>query len=138
MENTALKGFLTKDTDEEVRIDVPSGTWIIRRADLESLSDWKDAPPHDRGKPVHVVVKAGAKIGMLTTVTVQPVERPMTLSEDRSQLVESKEYEELSGDWGNTHGFLFDEKTLKAFSHTTVCCWEEYPSHFECRNDDCG
>jgi hypothetical protein len=139
MENTALRGFLGNESDAEVRIDVPAGTWIIQRADVERLSDWQEAPSvHGFGRAVQVVVKPGATIGLLTSVTVQPLDRPLALSESGSNLVDSETFTELSQDWGRTHGFGIDEKVAESLSHTTVCCWQEGPSHFECRNDDCG
>ena len=77
MTNAPLRGFLESESDGEVRIAVPSGTWIIKRTDIERQSAWEDAQVvHGKGQPVEIVVRPGASIGLLHSVTVQPLERP--------------------------------------------------------------
>lgn len=139
MSNTPLKGFLAAEDDREVRVDVRDGTWIIPRSDIESLSEWENAPAAAHAhKPVQVVIKPGSKIGFLRMMTVHPLERPFTLPEHYSKLIGNRDLSEMAQQWGLRQGFKVVEP-LGFGPHDTVSCWED-PSGWGlvCQGDDCG
>jgi hypothetical protein len=140
MENTALKGFLSSESDDEVRVDVSGGTWIVRRADIEQQLDWTEPAPtfHAEGKPVKVVIRAGAQVGFLRFVTVEPIERPITLPARYSKVAGTESISDSTEEWGRSHGFQLDVKVAAANGHTSVSCWDD-PSGFGavCQGDDC-
>jgi hypothetical protein len=96
-----LLGFLVEQSDLEIKVRVSGGEWVIRRDDVESMSDWDSAIAVDfEGRPVQVVAKSGATLGFMQSVTVMASERPMTLPEGLSRLVGDQRMRELSDAWG--------------------------------------
>lgn len=143
MTNTPLRGLLASDADGEVRINVPGGTWVIQRADIERQSDWANptvaaSAAGDAGTPVEVVVRPGASIGWLQTLTIELLVRPMTLPDRYRNVVGSEDLSRQSEEWGRTHGFAFDRVVVAEAGHTSVSCWD-HPSGFGtvCQGDDC-
>jgi hypothetical protein len=140
MANQPLKGFLARESDGEVRVDVSGGTWIVQRADIEHQSDWEDAPKSldASGKAVQVAIRPGARIGFLQSVTVQALDRPITLPEQYSKVAGSDSMSKMTEQWGRTHGFELDVKVAEEAGHTSVSCWDS-PGGFgtTCKGDDC-
>lgn len=139
MTNTPLKGLLASDADGEVRINVPGGTWVIQRADIERQSEWANPTvAEEGGKPVEVVVRVGASIGWLQTLTIESLERPMTLPDRYRAVVGSEDLARQSEEWGRAHGFAFNRVVTAEAGHTSVSCWD-HPSGFGtvCQGDDC-
>ena len=139
MTNTPLKGLLASDADGEVRINVPGGTWVIQRADIERQTEWANPTvAEEGGKPVEVVVRPGASIGWLQTLTIESLERPMTLPDRYRAVVGSDDLSRQSEEWGRAHGFAFNRVVTAEAGHTSVSCWD-HPSGFGtvCQGDDC-
>jgi hypothetical protein len=132
-----LQGFLVDESDKELRVGVTHGVWIIDRADVESLSDWEDPIKADfDGRPVQVVTRPGATLGFLQSVKVQPVDRPMTLSEQGARIFGSDQLQRMTQAWGGKLGF---EVALRARARSpSASCWDS-PGGWgmTCAADDC-
>ena len=42
IDSSPLQGFLVEDSEDQLKVRVSQGTWIIERADVVDLSDWTD------------------------------------------------------------------------------------------------
>jgi hypothetical protein len=131
-----LQGFLQDESDEEVRISVPGGTWVVKRSDLVGLEDWKDPVGEGDGRPVQAEVRSGAVIGFNQSVKVEPRERPMTMPDKLSQVVGMDVLREMGNAWAGRLGFkaVVD---AGAGSSPSACCWETGNWGMDCSPDDC-
>lgn len=132
-----LLGFVVKESDSKIHVRVSGGDWVIRREDIDSMSDWENHTAVDiKGRAVQVMPKSGATLGFLQSVKVTARDRPMTLPEGFSKLLGSDRVTELGRSWGVQHDLQVIDEAIGA--SPTVCDWDD-PSGFGTivKTDDC-
>lgn len=136
-EEAPLLGFLTEESGAEVRVRVSGGTWIIRRDDIDSMSDWRSPVVVDfGGRAVSIQVKPGATIGFLQQVVIGASDRPMTLPEGFGRILGAERLKELSETWGATNDIHVVEPDVG--SSPTVCdCSDPNGFGLIIKTDDC-